>query len=266
MLSYIGGKKFQAKIIASHFPETYDTYVEPFGGAFWVYLISGLKAKNVIYNDINPYMANIFNCAVSNPKKFYDELGKVEHQNSKTFIKFRDEIFTRGIDLPIKSMDFDLAVKYIYLITQVFAGNTVDAKVKMTDLHGKYNSKYNQFKNKLIDKRYLDRLKGVTACENLTFNDVISKYDNKSTLFYLDPPYFKLEDYYTFSNCSHENLAKVLNNIKGKFILSYYDFDNLDDWYPKNKFRRIKHKINCQNGNRKQTNSSKREELLILNY
>ena len=38
MFSYLGGKKFQAKWIADHFPE-FDNYVEPFGGAMWVYVI-----------------------------------------------------------------------------------------------------------------------------------------------------------------------------------------------------------------------------------
>jgi len=29
----------------------------------------------------------------------------------------------------------------------------------------------------------------------------------------------------------------VLNNIKGRFSLSYYYFEDLEKWYPKNKYR-----------------------------
>jgi len=39
MFSYLGGKKFQAKWIARHFPK-HKTYVEPFGGAYWVYFVA----------------------------------------------------------------------------------------------------------------------------------------------------------------------------------------------------------------------------------
>ena len=62
MFSYLGGKKFQAKWIADHFPE-FDNYVEPFGGAMWVYFQSTVNGKLNIYNDYNEYLVNIFECA-----------------------------------------------------------------------------------------------------------------------------------------------------------------------------------------------------------
>ena len=52
MFSYLGGKKFQSKWISSHFPKN-DIYVEPFGGAFWVYFQSGINSQRNIYNDKN---------------------------------------------------------------------------------------------------------------------------------------------------------------------------------------------------------------------
>ena len=50
MFSYLGGKKFQAKWIADHFPE-FDNYIEPFGGAMWVYFQSSVNGQLNIYND-----------------------------------------------------------------------------------------------------------------------------------------------------------------------------------------------------------------------
>jgi hypothetical protein len=43
------------------------------------------------------------------------------------------------------------------------------------------------------------------------------------------------EKYYInhdFTPDSHLELAKVLNNIKGRFILSYFYFDGLEELYP----------------------------------
>ena len=48
-----------------------ETYVEVFGGAYWVYVNSDIheRCEKAIYNDFNPYMTNLFRCA-SDPKTF----------------------------------------------------------------------------------------------------------------------------------------------------------------------------------------------------
>ena len=54
----------------------------------------------------------------------------------------------------------------------------------------------------------------------------INKYDKENTLFYLDLPYFKTEDYYKdieFNEQDYLRLKEFLSNIKGKWILSYND-------------------------------------------
>ena len=38
MISYIGGKSRMAKWISGYIPDDIETYVEVFGGAFWVYV------------------------------------------------------------------------------------------------------------------------------------------------------------------------------------------------------------------------------------
>jgi DNA adenine methylase len=68
---------------------------------------------------------------------------------------------------------------------------------------------------------------------------VIEKYDSPSTFFYVDPPYMGKERHYInhgFSGESHIELAKILNNIKGKFLLSYYYFNGLEKLYENCRF------------------------------
>ena len=71
MISYIGGKARMANWISSYVPPHIETYIEVFGGAFWVYINSDIykRVDKVIYNDFNPYMTNLFRCS-SNPKTF----------------------------------------------------------------------------------------------------------------------------------------------------------------------------------------------------
>jgi len=69
--------------------------------------------------------------------------------------------------------------------------------------------------------------------ENLDFRQIIEKYDSERALFFLDPPYIEKEHYYetTFTEKDHIELAKMLKNIKGKFILSYYPHPLIDEYY-----------------------------------
>ena len=82
MISYIGGKYRQAKWINEFIPEKIEKYIEVFGGAFWVYLRSNIKAKKVVYNDVNPFMANLFACC-REYDTFLSYLNQYELKNSK---------------------------------------------------------------------------------------------------------------------------------------------------------------------------------------
>ena len=96
MFSYLGGKKFQAKWIADHFPE-FDNYVEPFGGAMWVYFQSTVNVKLNVYNDYNEYLVNIFECATRKPGEFLKELNKHKVQDRKLFEQFKKDYLIKSI-------------------------------------------------------------------------------------------------------------------------------------------------------------------------
>ena len=64
MISYIGGKARMANWIMEYIPRDIETYVEVFGGAYWVYVKSDVYTipKTIVYNDFNRYMVNLFEC------------------------------------------------------------------------------------------------------------------------------------------------------------------------------------------------------------
>ena len=74
MISYIGGKSNIGRWIRDYIPSDIETYVETFGGMFWVYFCMEDKypnLKEVVYNDFNPLNYNLFkNVRGSNFKSF----------------------------------------------------------------------------------------------------------------------------------------------------------------------------------------------------
>lgn len=79
-----------------------------------------------------------------------------------------------------------------------------------------------------------ERLSNVII-ENRDFEQLIKVYDSADTLFYLDPPYHKTERYYDndkiFDEEDHKRLKTVLDNIKGRFVLSYNDDEFVRELY-----------------------------------
>lgn len=76
------------------------------------------------------------------------------------------------------------------------------------------------------------RLENVVV-ENQDFETLIKHYDRPDSLFYCDPPYVDTEHFYTagFNMDDHKRLRNTLFNIKGKFLLSYNDCEEVRKMY-----------------------------------
>ena len=329
--------------ISSYVPEC-ETYVEVFGGAYWVYVNSDIheRCQKAVYNDFNPYMVNLFRCA-SDPKtfsKFIDnkniplqEKGKPElsKECSDFFYQCKKELFGRnalkkflmdkqtrlqmatyihaleGGDSTIDKIDKDIlaeinycinqlrnrtankqeesrnkigekialgkkdqsiAMKYAYILACSFSGiDPVDSEFQ--DYKGKYGSKFKAFYNRLTGDKFIPKLKKIDTCENLSFEKVIEKYDSPTTYFYVDPPYWNTENYYSlhgFGRDQHYELQESLHSIKGMFSLSYYDFSELSVMYPKDEFTWETKVFVKPAGAKEGLEQSTGEEVLIMNY
>lgn len=273
MISYIGGKSRISSFIIPHIPKNIETYVEPMSGMFWVFFKINLdnfpNLNKIVYNDFNPLNVNVFNC-VKDYNKFSSIINKYPSQKKELFYKFQNELFGENkIEVDLSKPDYHTACKYIYLLTQVWSGIN-PKKGKFIDLKGKYKSKFDTFKDKLQNPKWQKYFDKINIVENLDFEKVIKEYDSKKTYFYCDPPYYKLgEKYYSNHNFGlndHERLANSLKDIKGKFALSYYDFPQLSEWFPKDKYNwesKLFKKAAAAKAGKKQTDG---EELLIMNY
>jgi len=279
MLSYIGGKSKIGKWIVPFYDKNMETYVETFGGMFWCFYNMDLKEfpnlKKVVYNDFNPLNYNLFKC-IQNPTELLKAINSIDCQKfgevttpplyKEQFTRFQAEIFNEGFS--VKPGDYEVAAKYVYVLTQVFSGSKPETS-SFIDLKGKYKSKYLTFRDKLSKPDWIDHFIKITKVENMDFADVIKKYDSPSTYIYLDPPYWKTENYYSnhdFDRQDHERLANTLKNIEGKFSLSYYDFPLLSEWLPKNEYRWESKEFAKAAAAKKGKKQNMGEEILIMNY
>ena len=279
MLSYIGGKSKIGKWIVDLYPQDMEVYLETFGGMFWCFYNMDLSKypnlKKVVYNDFNPLNYNLFKC-VQNPSELQRALDAIQVQQlgvsqtpsilKEQFNTFQSEVFNSGFTC--NSPDYETAAKYVYVLTQVFSGSKPETS-SFIDLKGKYRAKYLSFRDKLSKPDWVEHFLKITDVENMDFGDVVNKYDSENTYIYLDPPYWKTENYYSnhdFDRQDHERLANVLHKVKGKFSLSYYEFELLHTWFPQPQYRWEKKSFAKAAAAKKGVKQNLAEELLILNY
>ena len=258
----MGGKAHHIKHLDKLFPITMTTFVDVFGGAGWVSVKSDIaqRAQINVYNDLNPHLANIFMHFSKDPHALKRQLCAWPQQNEVLYRQFQQDIFgDKACPLTLET-----AAKYLYLEVQSFTGNTLGLNSSVyfdkKNIHG-----LNPLLKKLSTPKITNRLKKLTV-ENLDCIELIKKYDSPTTFFYIDPPYYEKEHYYTqaYGKDEHLLLALCLNNIQGEFALSYYHFDELDQWFPEDKFRRTTYNISKQSSSR--TNKQRGTELVIRNY
>jgi DNA adenine methylase len=256
-----------------------ETYIEPFGGMFWCFFNMDLtkypNLKEVVYNDFNPLNYNLFQC-IQNPELLLEEINNISCQQKgesptpdiyrEQFIRFQAEIFETNFS--VQAYDYVTAAKYAYVLTQVFSGSKPETS-SFIDLKGKYKSKYLTFRDKLSNPKWVEHFVRITKVENMDFEELITKYDSPTTYIYLDPPYWKTENYYSnhdFDSSDHERLADCIKTSQSKWSLSYYDFPQLHTWFPQNVYRWEEKEFAKAAAAKKGVKQNLSKELLILNY
>jgi len=278
MISYIGGKATIGKWIVPQIPNDIETYVEGFSGMFWVFFNMDLSKfpnlKTVVYNDYNRLNYNLMKWS-----KQYDvlwealshypcqQLGVVDTppEYGEMFNRYQQELFNPKLIITDEN-SLEIACKYVYVLGQVFSGSKPE-KASYMDYKGKYRCKVLVFMDKLKNPKYREHFDKITFIENSDFQEVVEKYDSPTTYFYMDPPYWKTENYYSnheFDSEDHIRLANCIKSIKGKFGLSYYEFPQLLEWFPKEEFKWEQKDFSKAASTKKE--KTKGTELLIMNY
>lgn len=164
-------------------------------------------AKMEVYNDINGNLVNLFRCVKYHPDAMQKELQGIL-MSREQFYDAREQLEVRGMT------DIQRAARFFILIKESFGTALYSFGLRGRDMEK--------------TKDYLDvvskRLNQVVI-ENLDFQIILRNYDRADALFYLDPPYYESENYYSdqFVLEDHIRLKRMLEQLKGKFVLSYND-------------------------------------------
>lgn len=255
--SYYGGKQNLVKTIIPLFPK-HKLYAEPFvgGGAiFW----AKPKSDVEVINDVNRELVNFYevvqNEFVELEKYIRISLHSRSLHNDATVVYNNPHMFSR-----IKR-----AWSIWVLAAQSFSS--------MLDGSFGYDKQKGTTSQKITNKRegftldYSIRIQNV----NIECTDairIINSRDFKDAFFYCDPPYFNSDcgHYDGYSRDDFENLLKALSKIEGKFLLSSYPSDILNEytkangWYTKKLEQTVTVANNCGKPNKKKI------EVITANY
>ncbi len=246
-ISWIGGKKLLRKKILEQFPDpdSFKRYIEVFGGAGWVLFASDKHAPMEVFNDANGELINLYRIVKYHPEALQKELEWLLMSREQFFDELNRN--TRGMT------DIQRAARFFCLIKESFGTARRTFGVSSRDI------------SKAVD--YLKEVSGrlnKVVIENHDFEQLIKTYDRPEALFYLDPPYYEAEKYYPdrFNPEDHNRLRECLGSIKGKFILSYNDCQQIRDLYEGYTIVEVERADNLVN----KTESRKYKELIIKNF
>lgn len=249
-LAWLGGKSRLAEQIIQKMPE-HQTYCEVFAGAAWV-LFKKPESQVEIINDINSELTNLYRC--------------VKHHLGELVLQFRwmlvarDE-FDRLLKTPPDTMtDIQRAARFFYLVKSAFGARIVKPTFAMTTTHPP-RLNLTRIEEELSDAHL--RLARVQV-ENRPYDQVIQRFDKAGTLFYLDPPYWDCESYYGENQFSREDfttLASLLDQVKGKFIMSLNDTPGVRKVFANFRIESVKTRYSVSAKVNKEAS-----EVLITNY
>lgn len=133
-----------------------------------------------------------------------------------------------------------------------------------------YGRKKNSSEKKMRNKRaaFTDEYQKRLECVQIECEDalkVIKSRDSADSFHYCDPPYFNavMGHYGGYTRGNFEDLLKTLAGVKGKFLMSSYPSDLLDEYIKKYKWKKLEVELNLCMATKA---PRKKIEVLTANY
>lgn len=212
---YIGGKRNLAgRIVPMIDADPHTRYAEVFTGMGGIFFRRRRRPGAEFINDWSRDVATLFRILQRHYPQFLETL--------RFTLTTRTEFERLVATDPETLTDLERAARFLYLQRTAFGGRVAGRTFGVSkDRPARFN--LTTLEPMLEDVH--TRLAGVTI-ERLDFAEFITRYDSPDTFFYLDPPYWGVEDYYgkaLFTRADFERLNTVLTPLKGRFIMSLND-------------------------------------------
>lgn len=255
-ISYYGGKASLLSHILPLIPD-HRIYTESFFGGGVVFFAKAPSESEII-NDTNNMVVNFY------------EVCRTDFESLKT--KIEATLFSRTTYTVALTM---YRMPHLFSTLQqawafYVATNMGFARKIGSWGYDKYGKRLKTMHNKKIqfNEDIALRLEHSTI-ENNDACKVIATYDTEHAFHYVDPPYYNSDmgHYDDYSKADYIKLLDTLSNIKGKFLLSSYPSDILEDYTQRNGWytQYINKPLTASNG----ANITKRKrkiEVLTANY
>ncbi len=249
-LAYIGGKSKLSQIIIKIIP-THKTYCEAFTGGGWVFFRKEPSQYEVI-NDLDSDLVAFYRILQHHLEEFVKQF-KWCLVSREWWEDWNSQLEGRGLT------DIQKAARYYYVQRLCFGGR-VRGRTFGTTPERKPRINLMRIEEELSEVHL--RLSKVMI-ENLSYEDIIKRYDKKDTFFYLDPPYYSAPCYkHNFTGIEdYAKIADLLKNINGMFILSINDHPEIVQVFQGFNIRQV-----SLNYSIAKNNIVKAKELLISNF
>jgi DNA adenine methylase len=210
----LGGKHYLAKQIVPVINGVkHRCYCEPFAGGAHIFFGREPSPAEVL-NDLNRDLVTLYRCL----QHHFEEFAR----HFKWSLVSRDEFYRMDRTPPDTLTDIQRAVRFYYLQKLSHSARVWNRSFR-TKTEGKPQLNLLRLEEELSAAHL--RLARVQI-ENLPWQECVARYDRPHTLFYLDPPYFGVENYYgkgLFKRAEFTEMAEVLSGLKGQFLMSLND-------------------------------------------
>lgn len=260
-ISYYGGKQKMLNKILPLFPSDYELYCEPFfggGAVFWKLEHADNNIYEVI-NDVDNRVINFWTVLRDKPEALARQVKYTLHSRA---LYYQAKAIFKELD---KHSDVVRAWAF-WVLTNMSFSHQINAGYGYSRGIKEGKALFNK-RLMLEDESVLNRLAEV----NIECNDalkVIKAYDFAGAFFYIDPPYFNSDcgHYRGYSEGDFRNLLELLSGIKGRFLLSSYPSEVLNEFVVKNNWKqKLTEKVLNIDG-RKMNGMRKKIESLVWNY
>jgi DNA adenine methylase len=253
-ITYYRGKQTMLKHILPLIPK-HSLYTESFCGGAAV-LFAKKPAEAEIINDMNSSLVTFYWMAQVNYSDLKAEIDSTLHsrdlhEHAAHVLKFPN-FFTKAKQ-----------ARAVWALCKMSFASMMDGTFGY-DFGGGMPKKITNAKDEFTEA-LCKRLEHVTI-ENRDALKVIETYDSADAFHFVDPPYINsdcghYED--SFNEQNMEDLLKLLTSIEGKFMLTMFPFDMIEDYAKEHKWiiHRVERTISAS-----KTSRRRQEEWIVCNY